>query len=174
MGLHKSLLRYYTVSKLMLDQIIGIGEFPWISLSLAISFGLYGLIRKKTQVDTVTGLMLETILLLPFAAGYWVWLLIQGEQHFSMSLDGLLLILAGVLTALPLLAFSAAAHRLSLTLLGVMTYLAPTLQLLSAVLILGEPFDKGDFVTFSLIWLSLLIFSGGAIWRRRRTPESIV
>lgn len=155
-------------------KIVGIGEFPWISLSLAISFGLYGLIRKKTQVDTVTGLMLETILLLPFAAIYWVWLLIQGGQHFSMSLDGLLLILAGVLTALPLLAFSAAAHRLSLTLLGVMTYLAPTLQLLSAVLILGEPFDKGDFVTFSLIWLSLLIFSGGAIWRRRRTPESIV
>ncbi len=153
-------------------KIIGVGEFPWIALSLAISFGLYGLVRKKTQVDTVTGLLLETILLLPFAVAYWVWLLIQGEQHFSMSLNGLLLVLAGVLTALPLLAFSAAAHRLSLTIIGFMTYLAPTLQLLSAVFILGEPFDKGDFVTFSLIWISLLIFSGGAIWRRRKTPES--
>lgn len=155
-------------------KIIGVGEFPWIALSLAISFGLYGLVRKKTQVDTVTGLLLETILLLPLAVVYWVWLLIQGEQHFSMSLNGLLLVLAGVLTALPLLAFSAAAHRLSLTIIGFMTYLAPTLQLLSAVFILGEPFDKGDFVTFSLIWISLLIFSGGAIWRRRKTPESTI
>ncbi|WP_028468808.1 EamA family transporter RarD [Neptunomonas japonica] len=154
-------------------KIIGMGELPWIALTLAISFGLYGLVRKKTQIDTVTGLMLETILLLPFAAAYWLWLLFQGEQHFSINTDGALLILAGVLTALPLLAFSAAAHRLSLTLLGFMTYLAPTLQLLSAVLILDEPFDDGDLITFSMIWLALLIFSGGAIWRRRKAPRNI-
>ncbi|WP_293265815.1 EamA family transporter RarD [Neptunomonas sp.] len=155
-------------------KVFGMGEFPWIALTLAFSFGFYGLVRKKTQVDTVTGLMLETILLLPFAVLYWIWLTIQGEQHFSFNIDGVLLVLAGVLTALPLLAFSAAAHRLSLTLLGFMTYLAPTLQLLSAVLILNEPFDEGDFVTFAMIWVALIIFSGGAIWRRRRTPENIV
>jgi chloramphenicol-sensitive protein RarD len=154
-------------------KIVGVGEFPWIALTLAFCFGFYGLVRKKTQVDTVTGLMLETLLLLPFALGYWVWLSLQGEQHFTLGLNGILLILTGFLTALPLLAFAAAAHRLSLTALGFITYLAPTLQLLSAVLILDEPFDKSDLITFSLIWLALLIFSGGAIWRRIKAPVVI-
>lgn len=152
-------------------KIIGMGEFPWIALSLAASFGLYGLVRKQTKVDTVTGLMIETILLLPFAVMYWIYLSLNGEQHFAIDYNGLLLIFAGVLTALPLLAFSAAAHRLSLSVLGFMTYLAPSLQLLSAIFILNEPFDSGDFVTFSLIWMALLVFSGGAIWRHKKTPR---
>ncbi len=151
-------------------KILGVGEFPWIALTLAFTFGFYGLVRKQTPVDTVTGLMLETVLLLPIALSYWLWLSLSGAGHFSPTADGLLLILAGILTALPLLAFSAAAHRLSLTVLGLMTYLAPTLQLLSAVLILGEPFDSSDFITFSLIWMALLVFTGGALWRRRKTP----
>ena len=151
-------------------KIIGMGELPWISLSLAASFGLYGLVRKQTKVDTVTGLMLETLLLLPFAIVYWIYLSLQSEQHFGINYNGVLLILAGVLTALPLLAFSAAAQRISLTLLGFMTYLAPTLQLISAVFILNEPFDSGDFITFSLIWAALLIFTGGVIWRHKKTP----
>lgn len=156
----------------VLYKILGVGEFPWIALTLAVSFGFYGLVRKQAQVDTFTGLALETLLLLPLSLLYWGWLTNSGEQHFAINSDGLLLICSGVLTAIPLMAFSAAARRLSLTAIGFLTYLTPTLQLLSAVFVLGEPFDKGDFVTFALIWLALIVFSGGAIRERQKLPQS--
>jgi chloramphenicol-sensitive protein RarD len=175
--LKESLAIYQKVAILIasagvLYKILGVGEFPWVALTLAVSFGFYGLVRKQAQVDTFTGLALETLLLLPLSLLYWGWLSHSGEQHFAINSDGLLLICSGVLTAIPLMAFSAAARRLSLTALGFLTYLTPTLQLLSAVFVLGEPFDQGDFVTFSLIWLALIVFSGGAIHKRQKLPQN--
>ncbi len=152
-------------------KVLGAHQVPWAALSLAFSFGLYGLIRKQTAFDTVTGLMIESLLLLPFALSYWLWLAWNGEQHFSLSSDGLLLVSAGILTALPLLAYAAAARHLSLVVLGFMLYLAPSLQLLSGVFILGEPFDTDQQITFSFIFAGLIILTGGAIFRQHRASK---
>ncbi|MEH6472544.1 MAG: EamA family transporter RarD [Halopseudomonas sp.] len=152
-------------------KVFGTHQVPWAALVLAFSFGLYGLIRKQTAVDTVTGLMIESLLLLPFALGYWLWLVWNGEQHFSLSIDGLLLVSAGILTALPLLAYAAAARHLSLVILGFMLYLAPSLQLLTGVFILGEPFDVHQQVTFSFIFAGLIVLTGGAIFRQHRVRK---
>jgi chloramphenicol-sensitive protein RarD len=153
-------------------KIFGADQIPWAALILGLTFGLYGLIRKQTDVDTVTGLMLESLLLLPFALTYWVWLVWNGRQHFTLSTDGLLLILAGILTALPLLAYAAAARQLSLIILGLMLYLAPSLQLLSGVFILGEPFDIDQQITFGFILAALIILTGGALFRQRRAVKA--
>jgi len=140
-------------------QVVVTGTLPWIALVLACSFGTYGLIRKQTAVDTVTGLMVETLVLLPLALGYWLWLLWQGDNHFALNSDGLLLIAAGVMTAVPLLAFAAAAKHLSLTVLGFMIYIAPSLQFLSGVFILGDELSPQRLISFCFIWLALIIFS---------------
>jgi len=149
-------------------KIFAANQVPWTALILAFSFGLYGLIRKQTAVDTVTGLMLESLLLLPFALVYWLWLAWNGEQHFSLSMDGLLLVSAGVLTAVPLLAYASAARYLSLVILGFMLYLAPSLQLLTGVFILGEPFGGHQQVTFGFIFAGLIVLTGGALLRQHR------
>jgi chloramphenicol-sensitive protein RarD len=152
-------------------KVFGTDQMPWAALGLAFSFGLYGLIRKQTAVDTVTGLMIESLLLLPFALGYWLWLAWNGEQHFSLSADGLLLMSAGIITALPLLAYAAAARHLSLIILGFMLYLAPSLQLLTGVFILGEPFDGHQQITFSFIFAGLIVLTCGAMWRQHRAGK---
>lgn len=152
-------------------KVFAAHQIPWAALTLAISFGLYGLIRKQTAVDTVTGLMLESLLLLPFALGYWLWLAWHGDQHFGLSTDGLLLMSAGILTALPLLAYASAARHLSLVILGFMFYLAPSLQLLTGVFILDEPFDLHQQITFSFIFAGLIVFTGGAIIRQHRVGK---
>ncbi len=152
-------------------KVLGAHQIPWSALALAFTFALYGLIRKQTSVDTITGLMLECLLLLPFALGYWLWLAWNGEQHFSLSMDGLLLISAGVITALPLLAYAAAARKLTLVVLGLMLYLAPSLQLLTGVFILDEPFDNHQQITFSFIFAGLIVLTGGAILRQRRIDD---
>ncbi|MFT6914989.1 MAG: chloramphenicol-sensitive protein RarD [Motiliproteus sp.] len=152
-------------------KIVGGHQIPWAALILATSFGLYGLIRKQTAVDTVTGLMIESLLLLPFALAYWLWLAWHGEQHFSLSSDGLLLVSAGVLTALPLLAFAAAAKHISLVVLGFMLYIAPSLQLLTGVYILGEPFGIDQQITFGFIFTGLLVITGGALLQKQRASN---
>lgn len=152
-------------------KVFGANQVPWASLALAFSFGLYGLIRKQTAVDTVTGLMIESLLLLPFALSYWLWLAWNGEQHFNLSFDGLLLISAGILTALPLLAYAAAARHLSLVILGFMLYLAPSLQLITGVFILDEPFDIHQQITFSFIFAGLIVLTGGAMLRHYKVDR---
>ncbi len=156
-------------------QIISLGELPWISLGLATSFGIYGLVRKQAPVDTLTGLFLETLILAPVAALYWVWLAEQGSSQFlTQGYDiSLLLIASGVVTALPLLAFAAAAKRLSLIAVGFMMYINPTLQFLTAVWLFHEPFSQDQRISFSMIWLGLVVFSIGALKKMpRRTRVS--
>jgi len=168
--LKESLSTYQKVALLLaviavVYKVTSSGALPWISLSLAASFALYGFVRKQTQVDTVTGLMIETTLALPFTLIFWLF---TPVNHFGFNLQGGLFILAGILTAIPLLAFAAAARRISLSMIGFLMYLNPTLQLLCAVFILGEPFTHTDLITFSLIWIGLAIFTGGTYWRHRK------
>lgn len=147
-------------------QIVSVGGLPWISLVLAISFGFYGLVRKKTPIDTLSGLLIETLVLLPVALLYWLWLLNNGQDHFlNTPFDSLRLIAMGILTSLPLIAFAAAAQRLSLTVMGFLTYLAPTGHFLLAVLVYDEPFGINQVISFGLIWCALIIFSWSALRR---------
>ncbi len=146
------------------------GRLPLVSLVLAASFGFYGLLRKTATAGAVVGLTVETVLLLPAALVWLAWQASRSGMHFlagDLSLD-LLLVAAGVVTALPLLAFTGAARRLRLSTLGFLQYLAPTGQFLLAVLAYGEPFDRGRLLGFAFIWIALVVFSADRLRRARR------
>ena len=143
------------------------GSLPWISLALAFSFSLYGLIRKMAPADPLTGLLAETALLAPVAL---VYLAMIGGGSFaagSLSID-LLLILSGVVTAAPLLMFAAAGKRLRYATLGLLQYIAPTIQFLLAVLLFKEELGTAHLVTFACIWIGLAIYAADAVRAARR------
>lgn len=138
-----------------------LGHLPLISMTLAISFGFYGLLRKQVPATGVQGLTAETLMLSPLAIGWLVWSERQGGLvflHESRSLDALLLA-AGVITALPLIWFAEGARRLRLATMGFLQYLAPTFQLLLAVVAFGEPFTRDHAVSFGLIWVALVLYT---------------
>jgi chloramphenicol-sensitive protein RarD len=147
-----------------------VGTVPWISLILAGSFGLYGLLRKTVQVESLAGLLVETLLTGPLALAYLIWLDIQGLGAFPAAVDqgALLLPLAGVMTATPLLLFASAARRLRLATIGFLQYLTPSLHFILAVLLYHEPFTRTHLMTFILIWcgLSLYSFDAALVYRR--------
>jgi chloramphenicol-sensitive protein RarD len=134
------------------------GQLPWIGLSLAGSFGMYGLLRKTAALDALAGLSLETLLLAPIAL---LFLTFQGRGAWPQASAELklLLVAAGPVTALPLLCFSAGARRIRLSLLGILQYLGPSLQLALGVLVFEESFALPKLCGFLLIWLSLLVYS---------------
>jgi len=145
------------------------GQVPWIALILASSFGLYGLLRKVAQVEAMIGLTVETLLLGPFALAYIVYLTTQQDSSFltgTLRLD-LLLPLSGVVTAIPLLLFVAAARRLQLATIGFLQYLTPSLHFILAVGLYNEPFSHGHLLSFLFIWTGLGIYSGNALWKSR-------
>ena len=137
------------------------GQLPWIALTLAASFGLYGLLRKKAPVDSLAGLTVETLLLFPMAAVYLGWLAFGGKSAFVSGPTHLTLLLAcaGVLTSTPLIWFAAATKRLRLTTVGLMQYLVPTLHFLLAVFAFGEPFTRTHLTSFALIWAGLVLYT---------------
>ncbi|HET6941488.1 MAG TPA: EamA family transporter RarD [Sphingomicrobium sp.] len=131
----------------------------WISLTLCVSFATYGLLRKIAPVDAVAGLAIETGILLPFAAGWLILSYLSGDQIFgSSTIDILLIGLAGIVTATPLLLFTAAAKRLRYSTLGMLQFLAPTLQFLLAVAVYGEPFTPAHAIAFGAIWTALGLY----------------
>jgi chloramphenicol-sensitive protein RarD len=144
----------------------------WISLALALSFGLYGFIRKIAPVDALEGLTIETAILAPVSLGYIMWLQQQGQGGFAAysSTTGALLVVGGAVTAIPLLLFNAAAKRLPYSTLGFLQYIAPSLQFLLAVLAFGEPFTRAHALCFGAIWIALAIFAveGFRMGRARR------
>lgn len=137
------------------------GGPPWISLVLAITFALYGLLRKVVPVDSLTGLSVETLLFFPAASGYLIFLGVTGKGAFPSETlkDNILLPFAGVITAVPLLWFSAAARRLRLATIGFMQYITPTMHFLLAVLAFGEPFNRTHLASFACIWAGLALYS---------------
>lgn len=146
----------------ILVQLLAYGKFPWVALSLALSFGVYGLIRKRVEVPSIAGLMLETSILAPIALAYLCYLGWRHDLVFMSQGPGmdLLLMCAGIITTLPLLGFASAVIRLSLVTLGLLQYVAPTIMLTVAVLFYGEPFTPVHLVSFTIIWSALAIFSG--------------
>ncbi|MDR3097043.1 MAG: EamA family transporter RarD [Paraburkholderia sp.] len=137
------------------------GAPPWISLALALTFGGYGLLRKTAQLGALEGLALETVLLFPVAVVYLTIIGLAGASHFTHAPLGLqlLLVAAGPITAVPLLLFAAAARRIPLSMLGLIQYVTPTLQLLAGVLVYGEPFGSVRAVGYGAIWVALAIYS---------------
>lgn len=144
------------------------GALPWIALVLASSFAVYGLIRKQVAVEAVPGVAIESLILTPVALGWLLWMASAQRGAFltgAIGQDGLL-VLGGVLTALPLIGFSYGARRIPYSLVGILQYISPTLQLLSGVLLLGEPFGSDRAIGFGCIWLALAIYAQDG-WRRR-------
>ncbi|EKG0405790.1 TPA: EamA family transporter RarD [Vibrio cholerae] len=141
-------------------QLVVFGSVPIVAIALATSFGFYGLLRKKIQVDAQTGLFLETLFMLP-AAIYLIWLADTPTSDMALNTWqlNLLLVCAGVVTTLPLLCFTGAAARLKLSTLGFFQYIGPSLMFLLAVLVYGEAFTSDKAITFAFIWSALVIFS---------------
>jgi chloramphenicol-sensitive protein RarD len=137
------------------------GSFPWISITLAVSFGLYGLAKKMIKLDSAIGLTLETMIVTPLGVIYMIYLFVQGNSSFfaiSPTID-LLLIGAGAATATPLLFFAIGAQKIPLSTLGFLQYIAPTISLILGVFVYGEHFSKSHLLAFVFIWSALTIYS---------------
>lgn len=142
------------------------GSLPWIALSLAITFAIYGLIRKQVAVNPVTGLLVETLVLMPVAI---LWFVLSGDTGLGIDLTtDLLLITAGPLTAIPLLLFAFAARRLPLSALGLLQYLTPSMIFLLGYFVFQEPLGLSQLAAFGLIWSGLVIYAAKGIRQSRR------
>lgn len=145
------------------------GRVPWISLLLAVTFGLYGLVRKTAPVESLVGSTVETLLITPIAIAYLALLAARGGGalgHAPVDIQWLL-VATGIITAVPLVFFSSAARRLPLATVGFLQYLAPTGQFLIAVLVFDEPFARSKLLAFVCIWAGLVVFSVDALRRPR-------
>ena len=147
------------------------GQPPWIAICLALSFALYGLLRKLMAIDAVAGMGVESVYLFGPALAVLLWGQDHGQGGFfttwGMGVDALL-VFGGALTALPLIGFSFAVRRVPLSTVGLIQYIAPTLQFLTGVLVFHEAFDSGRLVGFVFIWAALVIYAGEGLWRARR------
>jgi chloramphenicol-sensitive protein RarD len=155
---------------------IDYGAFPWIALALAVSFGLYGLIKKRIgdRVDALSGLTIETLWLAPIAVGQLIFVaLTTGITIGTISpVQTIAMCLTGVVTAVPLLLFAGAARRLPLTAIGIVQYLTPLMQFLIGVLLLHEALPLARLIGFILVWIALILLAVDGIWQRRSRARS--
>ena len=143
----------------VLIAVFGLGYFPWIALVLASSFSLYGLLRKTVAVESLPGLLIETLMMLPFVIVYWIWFASDASNMLTNSAaDNLLLIAAGVMTTLPLLCFTAAARRIQYTTMGFFQYIGPSIMFALAIFYYHEALQFERLLTFGFVWTALLIF----------------
>lgn len=151
-----------------------LGAPPWIALCLAGSFGLYGLLRKTAALGSLEGMTIETLLLAAPALVYLIWLELGGSGVFLRggAATSLLLVGAGAATATPLLLFAAGARRLTLTTMGILQYIAPTLQFTLGVTLFGEPLTAQRLIGFGLVWAALAIYSIEGVIRGGRTARA--
>jgi chloramphenicol-sensitive protein RarD len=149
----------------VLYMTLSVGKIPWISLILALSFGLYGLSKKLIKVDSILGLLLETLFILPFAFLFIAYLGVNDMQSFSAGsiTNDLLLIGSGIATAIPLLWFGVGAQKIPLYLVGFLQYISPTISLILGVVLYGESFTVDHLITFACIWIAIAMFSGANI-----------
>lgn len=147
---------------------------PYIALALGASFTVYGVLRKKIVIGAMPGLFVETLILLPFAAAGLLWVIAEGTASFSVGDPGLagLLLLAGPITVIPLMCFAIAARRLTLTTVGFMQFLAPTLQFCTGIYY-GETLTTAHIICFTLIWLAVVFFSIDALRAGRKKPLQV-
>lgn len=155
-----------------LNLVLEHGGVPWLSLGLAFTFSIYGLLRKRVAIESLGGLFMETLLLAPLALGWLIWAGHAGSLAFVQGGWGLglLLMSAGIVTALPLVWFTAGARRIPYYVLGLLQYIGPSLQFTLAVMVFDEPLDRARLVTFALVWagIALFILAGVPAWREAR------
>lgn len=153
----------------VLALVVRAGRFPWVSLTLAATFALYGLIRKRVPVDATAGLLGEVTAIAPLAAGYLAFAAVTGRSHFPATVPGAALVAAsGVITAVPLIWFAIGVKRLRLATIGLLQYLNPTMQFGIAVLAFGERFTPAHRIAFGCIWTALAIYTSEAVGVARR------
>lgn len=155
----------------VMNQVLLIGRFPWISVFLGVTFGLYGLVRKLMRVESLPGLFFETTILMVPAAVYLVCLAVSGRGALgenSTLVSNALLLGAGAVTSLPLLAFAFGARRLSLVTVGILQYFAPTGMFLLGVFFYGEAFTRAHWVTFIFIWSGVILYTVDSVIALRR------
>jgi chloramphenicol-sensitive protein RarD len=147
------------------------GSLPWIALTLAFTFGIYGLVKKVAPLNSLHGLTLETGMLFLPAVAYLIVAEVDGQGKFLHTglVENLLLVLAGLVTTVPLLLFAGAARRIPLSLMGILQYIAPTLQFVLGVLVYHEVFDQTRAIGFGIVWTALVIFWGEGWLTRRAT-----
>ena len=149
------------------------GSPPWIALGLAFSFAMYGLLRKLISVDAVAGLGVESVYLFLPALAYLVWCEMGnggGFLHGFGAWNGLLLIFGGVVTAVPLIGFAYGVRRIPLSVVGLLQYIAPSIQFLIGVFVFKEEFGADSALGFAAIWVGLIVFASDGLWRSRRRP----
>lgn len=154
---------------------VQVGRPPWIAISLALTFGSYGLIRKKVVVDSVAGLGVETLLIAPFMLAWLLWCTSAGTLSFGAHdrlLDGLL-IASGAVTAVPLVLFAYGVRRIPLSTVGLLQYIGPTLQLLTGIFVFHEPFTETRAIGFGLIWAALVVYAAEGFWRSWRSKPAL-
>ena len=151
------------------------GRLPWIALTLALSFGFYGLVKKLSPLGSLYGLTLETGILFPLAVIYLIILEFNGSGAFfhDGSFIDVLLIGAGLVTTIPLLMFASAAKQIPLTIVGLLQYIAPTIQFLIGVFLYKEPFDHAHLIGFAIVWVALIIFAVEGYFARRIEIQTI-
>ena len=149
---------------------VGYGRLPWVALVLALTFGSYGLCKKTANVGAVESIAYETAVIAPFAGAYLAWLALIGESNFTGhgAVHVLLFMATGIVTAVPLICFGAAATRVSMVTLGLLQYLAPVIQFLIGVLVVREAMPASRWAGFVLVWVALTMFTFEAVTHRRR------
>ncbi|WP_242395804.1 EamA family transporter RarD [Anaeromyxobacter oryzisoli] len=153
----------------VLALVVRLGTFPWVALLLALTFGLYGLLRKRAAVDPLAGLLVETTFLVPLALALLLARAASGAGAFGHGLaPSILLALAGPITAIPLVWFAVGVQRLRLSTMGLIQYVAPTCQFLLGVVLYREPFTRAHALAFGLIWSSLVVYSWDLVVTARR------
>jgi chloramphenicol-sensitive protein RarD len=147
---------------------VAAGRFTWLAVALPITFGFYGLVRKKVPVESTTGLTVETLLLLPPSLGFLVYLWLTGQNHMGDNWRlNWLIAFSGIVTVVPLLTFTLSLRRLPLLAISFIQFLSPTVQMIIAVTVLGETLTPEAIAAFVCIWLAVLIFIGDAGWQVR-------
>lgn len=157
----------------VVSMIVSYGEIPFIALSLALSFALYGVLKKRIQLEALHSVALETLFVLPIALGYVLYLLMQGDAafgHVSRMTDALLII-SGIVTLVPLICFAIATKHLPLYIIGFLQYMTPTMTLLLGVFVYGETFTQSDLLAFSFIWIALILFSVTTYRQQRKNSR---
>ncbi|KAB1443235.1 EamA family transporter RarD [Pseudodesulfovibrio senegalensis] len=154
----------------VINSIVSLGHFPWLALALAVTFALYGLLRKTAPMESLPGLTVETAIITPLALSYVLYLEYTGQGTFGHAAisTNLFLMGAGVATSMPLFGFAFGARRLRLTTLGIIQYIAPSIAFLLGVFVYREPFTTANLTTFALIWTGLAIYSADSIMQVRR------
>lgn len=151
-----------------------IGEFPYVSLLLAFSFGLYGLIKKLVPIDAISSITIECIVTAPAGIIYLWYVIQQGHNSFGMNISSLWIVFSGAVTAIPLILFSAGAKRIPLSLTGFLQYIGPTLMFILGVFVFKEPFDIHQFITFIFIWLGIIVYSISQYLKIKKSKNPVI